>query len=638
MAVPRRSVLKGLAAGSAAVAAGGLSLFPRRAVAAAEPVAPAGTTLDTTVRRGPAINPQGYVRLVSGTGEPHVVRSDLGAAAKAGREGRRRNVLAFAHLTDIHVIDAESPARVEWLDRYNDGPGSSLIFGSAYRPQELLTTQLADSIVSAVEEVGRGPLLGAPLAFAVCTGDNTDNCQLNELRWQMGILDGTPIRPDSGSLTAWEGVHDNEPTSYDTHYWHPEGPQGDQAPDQAIATYGFPVVPGLLDAARRPFTPRGLSIPWYTCYGNHDGLVQGNFPRSFQFSTVATGPVKITSLPAGASPDDVARGLTAGDPAVLATLATAPTRVVTADPARRVISRAETVKEHFQTGGLPVGHGYTAENVSKGTAYYSFDPAPLVRGIVLDTVNPNGESSGSIDSTQLAWLRAQLQAATGPGRNRLVILFSHHTIDTMTNSIPVVDEPGERVLGPEVRDLLLQFPNVIAWVNGHTHVNQVTAHRRATGGGFWEVNTAAHVDFPSQARILELVDNRDGTLSIFATVVDADAPLTNGGQISSTRALAALARELAANDWQERSEARRGKVEDRNVELLVAAPFPLTAAAAPAAPPTAAPEPTPRPRPEPPSLPATGADERVGVLAAAATAAAAVGIRWARAGEDPPRP
>ena len=37
--------------------------------------------------------------------------------------------------------------------------------------------------------------------------------------------------------------------------------------------------------------------------------------------------------------------------------------------------------------------------------------------------------------------------------------------------------------------------------------------------------------------------------------------------------LAALSRELAANDWQERTDARRGGIEDRNVELLLPAPF-----------------------------------------------------------------
>lgn len=31
--------------------------------------------------------------------------------------------------------------------------------------------------------------------------------------------------------------------------------------------------------------------------------------------------------------------------------------------------------------------------------------------------------------------------------------------------------------------------------------------------------------------------------------------------------------QLAANDWQERTDARRGGIEDRNVELLVPMPF-----------------------------------------------------------------
>jgi hypothetical protein len=43
--------------------------------------------------------------------------------------------------------------------------------------------------------------------------------------------------------------------------------------------------------------------------------------------------------------------------------------------------------------------------------------------------------------------------------------------------------------------------------------------------------------------------------------------------LSGTTALAALSRELAANDWQDRSDFRRGSIEDRNVELVVPAPF-----------------------------------------------------------------
>jgi metallophosphoesterase (TIGR03767 family) len=619
-------VLKALAAATAG-AATGVGAFPARSARAAGPVRAAGTTLDSTVVPGPVVNGGGYRRLVSGPGEPHVVRDDLGVAAGAARAANRRPVLAFAHLTDMHVIDAQSPARVEFLDRFDDDAATRTIFSSAYRPQEFLSPHLADRVVAGVRAVGVGPVTGTRLAFALCTGDNTDNAQLNELQWQLALMNGTPFTPNSGG-PSFEGVGDGDRLSYDVHYWHPGGtPDGAAADDNARRLYGFPTLPGLLDAAIAQFTPAGIGLPWYSCYGNHDGLVQGNFPSTLQLGTLATGPLKVVQPPTGLSQDDLLRG----DPTALTSALSAPARVVTADADRRVLSRTESVQEHFTTGGLPLGHGFTAENVATGTAYYTFDASPVVRGIVLDTVNPNGESSGSLDAAQFAWLRARLEESVG----RLVVLFSHHTLSTMTNRIPVGSadprDHGPRVLGPEVEALLLQFRNVVLWVNGHTHVNRITPHAREGGGGFWEVNTAAHVDFPCQARLVELVDNRDGTLSVFATVVDAEAPLLGPSQVgpgTSSRELGALGRELALNDWQARGDDRRGDVADRNVELLVAAPFDLSA------PPAAAPQPAARPTVAPPagrSLPATGA---VPAVAAGALGLAAAGALAARAARD----
>ncbi|WP_141582969.1 TIGR03767 family metallophosphoesterase [Actinomadura sp. WMMA1423] len=579
----RRRVLQGAALG-AGIATTGLAAFPARPAAAAAPALrgpTAGTTIDRTYLLG-AAGAGGYRKVTTGPGEPHLLRRDLGGAASARRAVTRRGVLAFGHLTDVHVIDAQSPARVEFVDRLKDGL-SVLPVEGAYRPQEILSTQVAEAMVQAMNSVGRGPATGLGLAFTINTGDAADNVQYNEIRWIIDLLDGGRIRPDSGDPNRYEGVMDW--ASYDRSFWHPEGaPPGAEA-DLPSTRYGFPRVHGLIDAARRPFQATGLDAPWLAAFGNHDGLVQGNLPTNPLVTGLATGGIKIGAPADAGQAERLARMMSGGDAAELVRLsreqggAGGLFRPVTPDANRRMLSRAEVVAEHFKTSASLRGHGFTPANLRDRTAYYAFDKG-VVRGLVLDTVNPNGYSEGSLDRKQFAWLEAQLKAGSSryiapdgsvvkhAAKDRLFVLFSHHPIGSLENPLG-----GDRVLGDEVEALLLRYPNVVLWVNGHTHRNQVIPHARKGGGGFWEVNTAAHIDFPQQSRIVELADNGDGTLSVFATIIDSAGPASYGGRLTDPVRLASLSRELAGNDWQDREENRRGEAADRNVELLLPAPF-----------------------------------------------------------------
>ncbi len=570
MDLSRRKLIQSGAVIGGAMAFTDLALSPA-AWAVGGQTAPPTTTLAGTLVRGTP-GPGGYTPVVRASAEPHVVRTDLGVPASSTSVSGRQPVTAFAHLTDVHMVDAQSPARVEYVDRledkYADGDPTIGMLQSSYRPQEMLTMQTADAMVRAINKAKYGPVSGAPLAFAIQTGDNADNCQLNEFRWNIDILDGKTVTPDSGSKAKYEGVADN--VDYDVHYWHPDAPPAGKAADIYKTRFGFPQVTGLLNAARAPFKAEGIKMPWYSVFGNHDGLVQGNFPNTLPLTILATGPLKATALPPGLSQADAITSLKTANPNVLTgALGLASARLVTPDAKRKVLTRKQVVAEHFNTSGTPVGHGFTADNKAKGTAYYTFDKG-LFRGIVLDSVNPNGYADGSLDTKQMAWLTATLASST----HKYVMIFSHHTSSTMTNPLIATGlDLQMRVLGSAVVELLLANPNVVAWVNGHTHRNEVTAHKAANGtGGFWEINTASHIDFPQQSRLIELVDNTDGSLSIFTTMLDHAGTVGNPGPLTSTVALAGLARELSANDPQGRASGASGSTADRNVELLVKKP------------------------------------------------------------------
>ncbi|MFG2094105.1 TIGR03767 family metallophosphoesterase [Streptomyces sp. NPDC048612] len=571
--------LPGRRSSSAAPDAGHAQTPPRPAPArpAAHRAAPYGaTTLDTTAR---PVGTGGYRRLTSGPGWPLVVRGELAAAA-SGRQDRRTALACFLQFTDLHVVDVQSPLRTEFLRA--GSPGS-------WRAQEALSVAGSVSLVEQANALGGGPHTGRPPAFVMSTGDNIDNHSMVELEWFLTLMSGGRITPNTGDPASFEGVQNSGLPLY----WHPDDGLRDQDKKR-----GLPHLPGYLDAAMRPVVSPGLRMPWYSTPGNHDDLPGGCLaPQDPVLTEYITGARKLFSVP-DADVAAFARVLDSGDDPkstvlkdILARNA-ARARTVTPDERRRMATPHEYLRAHLDpgfAGAGPVGHGYTDNHLDGDRMHYSFTVAEGVIGISIDTTYRSGHYEGSLGTEQLRWLERTLAAHSSrhydtdgrPVRNAgaddaHILVFSHHHSPSMTRRPDAARAEETRHDGEEVIALLSRFPNVVAWINGHSHVNRVTPHAHPTAArSFWEVNTASHVDYPQHARVVELADNHDGTLSLFTTLIESAAPHRTDFDDLSSVGLASLYRELSYNApglagmTGTVHEAMAGTPADRNTELLL---------------------------------------------------------------------
>ena len=555
---------------------------------------------------------QGYSFLRIGPGEPYVVRTELGGA-KRGRERRRESLTYLAQITDFQLADEESPARVEFAD---DEP-----FGaawSAWRPQEGMVPHSVEASIRQVNHFVRSPVpqgdgAGAQMDLAVMTGDLADNMQLNETQWVRRLLEGGELDPSSGTTDlaghpcAGANVHDiDDPRKYTgvqdyddyyraASYYDPDDPYGRFA--------DWPRYEGMMDRAQAPFQAEGLQVPSYVLFGNHDGEVQGSVAAVGAHERVATGCLKpLVQAPGPGTPFD-----TLNPAALESMLATDPNSVmqVPPDPRRQFVDK-EQFKQVF-AGGQSDDHGFAHVDAaelaaSNGAAsYYSWSPKPGLRFIALDTMSEAGNladfANGNIDNPQFLWLARELERART--RGELVVAFGHHASGSLTATSPdelappctVDDEHGHDVNpgcdrdprpsspihgGGDLVALFHAHPNVIAYVAGHSHENRVQPFRRP-GGGFWEIKSPAISDWPPQHRLIEVMDNRDGSLSIFGTMLDHDSPVeappsgTPAADMSPST-LASAGRTFTWNDHDQNREASAGARSDRNVELLLPDP------------------------------------------------------------------
>lgn len=455
------------------------------------------------------------------------VRAEITPAGEL--EGARR-VMRFAHVTDLQLVDDDAPYPMR--QGLLDDVFAPAVSGGAERPQE----EYSDEILWSLVDVLNAHHLTDRIDFAIHTGDNIDNALENELMRYLDILEGT--HTTTGPVSGLACEPDGQSESVD-----------DLQNDVVTACTSLPehLVPYL----------RGLApdMPWYSLFGNHDGLIQGNVNVAPGFQETA------------------------------------------AQFGRYFIRAPEYVSMHFAGGeacggGTPeddFGHGYAfagarlCNESPDDDAYYSFEQRG-VKMIALDTVNDevyrshneggllpgeettgfdaaSGLSEGAIDVAQFGWLQSELSVSG----SRVVFLFAHHTINAFYNDRfdPLCGPPGcfNDVLGEGgfvtrdvVQEELGKHPNLVAFIGGHTHQHRVTAQTpNGTSPGYWNIETSGLLDLPQESRIVEMWVTADGTKGFLA--------------LDPIGHLFAPAQELAATDDQHDAQEATGTSGDRRVLL-----------------------------------------------------------------------
>jgi 3',5'-cyclic AMP phosphodiesterase CpdA len=376
-------------------------------------------------------------------------------------------VARLVHISDSHVIDEQSPARVT---------SASNIVPAAWRPQEAYSIQLLDGLVRVTNQMH---VAQGTIDFLVHTGDVCDNRQSNELDWFVRAMDGGLIDPRSGP-------DDRNPADKPDPLLDPHEPFDAQGIYQQ-GTHGD-----------RP------SIPWYVVPGNHDHFAIGVFPITQGLFGHRTAPLPADGRFAIFLPTqlDPVGGLTwapvsparPGPPAIV----NLPT-TIEVNPARDFFDNATFVAAMLASTSEPAGHGFSIENPNQ--TWYSATPVPGVRLIGIDSSTPGfiqpkrDYHQGAISADQRVFLDAQLQAADAAGE--IAVLLTHHPSRDLdpANATSLTQQ--------SLVDLLHGHPSLRLHLAGHSHRNAVTDR-----GGYLEIETGAVIDTPQQGRIIEIW--RDG--------------------------------------------------------------------------------------------------------------------------------
>lgn len=547
--------------------------------------------------------------------ESHVVRNAL---APGNPPESRSLLLRFVQLTDDHIIDDDGQAAI----------GASVLdpliptFDSAMRLQEEFSDEVLNNFITGLNDCNAQ----FPSAFAIVTGDSADLTTIAEARRFIDNLDGTFDRmsafeqvcrqtlPAGSSEAAAQllctrftghGVADTQTSDQDINSLLAQIPLT-RTLTQTLATEAAALTGraanGSVDLSRETITrspgmPQllrcesgtqgcnnvALSMPYVVAFGNHDGYARGTLALGVEINVAASVFGR-----------------------------------------RLMLDQSDFINEFFftQPDPGPVGHGFQFadaerrnDNDTENDGYYAFDAAGgQMRMIVLNTIitgridevpgdllrNPFALEAGGLDFAQFRWLKEELANAYANGQ--MVMTFSHHPDVSFAEFGPAAALAPVQVRAAQLDAELASWPNMIAWVSGHTHRHRVRAFIVEDGvgsngtiarqieckvtpatrcRGFWQIESASLIDFPQQQRLIEVFDNNDGSGSIRGSILDhtfersrrlAEADDQCQLYLSDPQAVATLFSDADLASICMFGGTRDGSPEDRNVELMFTMP------------------------------------------------------------------
>ena len=383
--------------------------------------------------------------------------------SNASEPTTRTSLFSFAHLSDTHITDEESPSRNAVMDN-PVSPG-------AFRPMDMYTEVVLNAAVKTINYFHSKH----PFDFLAITGDFSDSVLNTEVTALTEILTGDIVHPDSGE--------DDDP------------------------------VPGENNDPQDDFKAEGVAsdLPWIAALGNHDSCMMGTSPIDDSSVDMATGNQANFGTRHGGT-YEVVSGEVPADPE--------RRPLFHAELMEHLFQTPGIPEGHgFSQDNIDNDQGYFVYDPEGDI------PLRFIMLDTAYRPKPNGftgmleYSGGVLDRKQFdEFLAPELDRALED--KRLVIVMSHHALSSIDND----NLPDLYATGSEIADLLVEYENVALYVAGHSHKHRVQFHENdLQTGGFYEVQTTSLIDWPQQFRFFELVRNDNATLSIFSVVVDYEA-------------------------------------------------------------------------------------------------------------------